>query len=165
ASSFEGYFIEMNTRIQVEHPVTEMVTGRDLVAMQLELARGSVRHIAQSEMRPRGHAIECRLYAENPDKNFLPSPGKLSVLELPAAGEGRRVDTGFQAGDTITPFYDPMIAKLKPRAGSPRGDPNHAGDACRNPDRRRQVQRRLPVADHARRGLRRRQYHDKFSDR
>ncbi|HZP77737.1 MAG TPA: biotin carboxylase N-terminal domain-containing protein [Pseudolabrys sp.] len=112
ASSFEGYFIEMNTRIQVEHPVTEMVTGRDLVAMQLELARGSVRHIAQSEMRPRGHAIECRLYAENPDKNFLPSPGKLSVLELPAAGEGRRVDTGFQAGDTITPFYDPMIAKL-----------------------------------------------------
>ncbi len=112
ASTFEGYFIEMNTRIQVEHPVTEMVTARDLVEMQLELARGSGKKLEQSVVGRRGHAIECRLYAENPDKNFLPSPGKIAVLDLPPSGEGRRIETGFRAGDTITPFYDPMIAKL-----------------------------------------------------
>lgn len=112
ASTFEGYFIEMNTRIQVEHPVTEMITGLDLVEMQLELARGNRKMIEQAAIRRRGHAIECRLYAENPDKNFIPSPGTLRVLELPLTGDGRRVDTGFRAGDAITPYYDPMVAKL-----------------------------------------------------
>jgi acetyl/propionyl-CoA carboxylase alpha subunit len=112
ASTFEGYFIEMNTRIQVEHPVTEMITGLDLVEMQLELARGNRKMIEQTAIQRRGHAIECRLYAENPDKNFLPSPGTLRVLELPPTGDGRRVDTGFRVGDAITPYYDPMIAKL-----------------------------------------------------
>lgn len=112
ATNFEGYFIEMNTRIQVEHPVTEMITGGDLVQLQLQLARGDAPRLTQSEISSRGHAIECRLYAENPDKNFLPSPGKLTLLELPLPGEGRRIDTGFRAGDTISPFYDPMIAKL-----------------------------------------------------
>lgn len=112
ASAFEGYFIEMNTRIQVEHPVSEMVTGLDLVEMQLELARGGRKAIEQVAIQRRGHAIECRLYAENPDKNFLPSPGKLQTLDLAPAGAGRRVDTGFRSGDVITPYYDPMIAKL-----------------------------------------------------
>jgi 3-methylcrotonyl-CoA carboxylase alpha subunit len=112
ASTFDGYFIEMNTRIQVEHPVTELITGRDLVEMQLQLARGNQQKLDQSTIQRRGHAIECRIYAENPDKNFLPSPGKLATLDLPSEGEGRRIETGFRAGDTITPYYDPMIAKL-----------------------------------------------------
>lgn len=112
ASTFEGFFIEMNTRIQVEHPVTEMITGRDLVAMQLDLARGNPQELKQSAIHSRGHAFECRVYAENPNKMFLPSPGTLDVLQLPSTGPERRVDTGFRAGDTISPFYDPMIAKL-----------------------------------------------------
>jgi 3-methylcrotonyl-CoA carboxylase alpha subunit len=112
ASTFEGYFIEMNTRIQVEHPVTEMITGSDLVEMQLNLALGNHQTLDQSAIQRRGHAIECRLYAENPDRNFLPSPGTLRVLELPPASDGRRVDSGYRTGDTITPYYDPMIAKL-----------------------------------------------------
>jgi len=112
AQSFEFFFLEMNTRIQVEHPVTEMTTGIDLVAWQLELARGGLAPFGQSEVEQRGHAIECRLYAENPSKGFLPSPGQLSVFRMPEAGEGIRIDTGFREGDTISVFYDPMIAKL-----------------------------------------------------
>jgi 3-methylcrotonyl-CoA carboxylase alpha subunit len=112
ADSFEFFFLEMNTRIQVEHPVTEMVTGRDLVAMQIEQARGTLRPLAQSEITPQGHAIECRIYAENPTKNFMPSPGQLKTLEFPAPQAWLRIDTGFRSGDEITFFYDPMIAKL-----------------------------------------------------
>jgi len=112
ADSFEFFFLEMNTRIQVEHPVTEMTTGRDLVALQLELARGSLAPFAQSAVQASGHAIECRLYAENPARNFFPSPGTLNVFRLPPPGRDVRTDTGFRQGDTITPFYDPMIAKV-----------------------------------------------------
>jgi len=112
ADSFEFFFLEMNTRIQVEHPVTEMTTGRDLVALQLELARGSLAPFAQSAVQASGHAIECRLYAENPARNFFPSPGTLNVFGLPPTGPDVRIDTGFCQGDTITPFYDPMIAKV-----------------------------------------------------
>ncbi len=107
------YFLEMNTRIQVEHPVTEMITGIDLVGLQLRLARGDdLSGLALPDDAPGGHAIECRIYAENPDRNFLPSPGLLERFSPPPAGDGVRLDTGFAEGDRVTPFYDPMIAKL-----------------------------------------------------
>jgi len=112
AATFEFFFLEMNTRIQVEHPVSEMTTGIDLVALQLQQARGTLVPFAQHQVQAQGHAIECRLYAENPQRNFIPSPGMLQALTLPQAETGMRVDTGFRAGDTITQFYDPMIAKL-----------------------------------------------------
>jgi 3-methylcrotonyl-CoA carboxylase alpha subunit len=107
------YFLEMNTRIQVEHPVTEMITGIDLVGAQLRLAMGERLHdeMAQSRIPARGHAVEVRVYAENPAKNFLPSPGQLSEFRLPA-GDGIRVDTGYREGNRVTPFYDPMVMKL-----------------------------------------------------
>ena len=107
------YFLEMNTRIQVEHPVTEMIAGVDLVGLQLRLARGDdLSGLSLPEDAPGGHAIECRIYAENPDRNFLPSPGLLQRFAPPEAGDGLRLDTGVAEGDRITPFYDPMIAKL-----------------------------------------------------
>ena len=111
AGTFEYFFLEMNTRIQVEHPVTEMLTGRDLVAMQIELARGNLSPITQAAIEPTGHAIEARIYAENPSKKFMPSPGKLERFRPPAM-EGLRVDAGYREGDMVTPFYDPMIAKV-----------------------------------------------------
>jgi acetyl/propionyl-CoA carboxylase alpha subunit len=107
------YFLEMNTRIQVEHPVTEMTTGLDLVALQIRLARGDdLSALTQESIRPRGHSIECRLYAENPAMNFLPSPGPLKRFQLPNGIEGLRIDTGVREGDQITFHYDPMIAKI-----------------------------------------------------
>ena len=107
------YFLEMNTRIQVEHPVTEMISGLDLVGLQLRLARGEdLGGLTLPADGARGHAIECRIYAENPDRNFLPSPGLLERFQPPPAGDGIRLDTGVAEGDRITPFYDPMIAKL-----------------------------------------------------
>ena len=109
----EFYFLEMNTRIQVEHPVTEMTTGRDLVAMQLEHAFGhnsAVLH--QDQIEHAGHAIECRIYAENPAKMFLPSPGTLEKMSMPKADDKVRIDTGVREGDTVTPYYDPTLAKL-----------------------------------------------------
>ncbi|OZI15979.1 3-methylcrotonyl-CoA carboxylase [Bordetella genomosp. 7] len=110
------YFMEMNTRLQVEHPVTEMITGHDLVEWQLRVAAGQPLPAAQQDLRIQGHAIEARIYAENPDKGFLPSIGKLAYLELPphaAFSNGDvRVDGGVRMGDGITPYYDPMIAKL-----------------------------------------------------
>lgn len=112
AETFEFFFLEMNTRIQVEHAVTEMVVGCDLVKMQIELARGTLEFIDQKQVKSRGHAIECRLYAENPRKKFLPAPGTLSEFLLPENLEGVRVECGYKVGDTITPLYDPMIAKL-----------------------------------------------------
>jgi acetyl/propionyl-CoA carboxylase alpha subunit len=111
AATFEFYFLEMNTRIQVEHPVTEMLTGQDLVEMQIELARGQLTPMAQAAIRPKGHAIEARLYAENPLKKFMPAPGRLDRFK-PPQGDGIRVDAGYREGDTITPFYDPLIAKV-----------------------------------------------------
>jgi acetyl/propionyl-CoA carboxylase alpha subunit len=107
------FFLEMNTRIQVEHPVTEMTTGLDLVALQIRLARGEdLSDLTQDRIRPRGSAIECRIYAENPSRMFLPSPGPLEVFRLPEPGDGIRIDAGVREGDRITPHYDPLIAKL-----------------------------------------------------
>lgn len=105
------YFLEMNTRIQVEHPVTEMVTGLDLVAEQLVIANGETLRLEQGDVRTDGHAIECRINAEDPDRDFRPAPGKI-VRWSPPSGAGIRVDTHAFEGYTIPPFYDSMIAKL-----------------------------------------------------
>ena len=110
------YFMEMNTRLQVEHPVTEMITGLDLVEWQLRVANGEALPLTQEQLVRNGHSIEARIYAENPDKNFLPSVGTLAYFALPPhtafANAEIRVDGGVRMGDTISPFYDPMIAKL-----------------------------------------------------
>ena len=110
--SGEFYFMEMNTRIQVEHPVTEMVTGIDLVKAQLKIAAGEVLTIEQKDIKFTGHAIECRINAENPAFNFAPSPGKINNLLLPSGGMGLRVDSAMYSGYTIPPYYDSMIAKV-----------------------------------------------------
>lgn len=105
------YFMEMNTRIQVEHPVTEEVTGFDLVKAQIEIAYGMGLSIKQEDIILRGHAIECRINAENPEQNFRPSPGTINALYVPG-GPGIRIDSAVYQGYTITPFYDSMISKL-----------------------------------------------------
>lgn len=105
------YFIEMNTRLQVEHTVTEMITDTDLVAEQIHIAEGAPLSWSQSDISPSGASIECRLYAENPAKNFLPSPGQITALDFPD-GPGLRIDSGIALGLHITPYYDPMLAKV-----------------------------------------------------
>ncbi|XBG87043.1 acetyl-CoA carboxylase biotin carboxylase subunit [Enterococcus cecorum] len=110
--SGQFYFMEMNTRIQVEHPVTEMVTGVDLVKKQIEVVAGEKLTIKQEDIKLRGHAIECRINAENPAFHFAPSPGKIENLLLPSGGMGLRVDSAMYSGYAIPPFYDSMIAKI-----------------------------------------------------
>jgi acetyl-CoA carboxylase biotin carboxylase subunit len=105
------YFLEMNTRLQVEHPVTELITGTDLVEMQIKVARGEALTIKQEDLEIKGHALELRVYAEDPMNDFLPSVGHLDVYQLPV-GEGIRVDNGFEQGMDIPIYYDPMLAKL-----------------------------------------------------
>ncbi|MDV5386379.1 acetyl/propionyl/methylcrotonyl-CoA carboxylase subunit alpha [Pseudomonas juntendi] len=106
------FFMEMNTRLQVEHPVTEAITGLDLVAWQIRVACGEALPITQDQVPLIGHAIEVRLYAEDPANEFLPATGTLALYRESAAGEGRRVDSGVSEGDAVSPFYDPMLGKL-----------------------------------------------------
>ena len=106
------FFMEMNTRLQVEHPVTEAITGLDLVAWQIRVACGEALPITQEQVPLIGHAIEVRLYAEDPANEFLPATGTLALYRESAAGEGRRVDSGVSEGDAVSPFYDPMLGKL-----------------------------------------------------
>src|SRR5262245_25932880 len=103
--------MEMNTRVQVEHPVTEMVTGIDIVKEQIKIAAGERMKIKQESVHQGGHAIECRINAEDPDNNFMPCPGKIEQLNLPG-GLGVRIDTHIYPGFTVVPYYDSMIAKL-----------------------------------------------------
>jgi acetyl-CoA carboxylase, biotin carboxylase subunit len=105
------YFLEMNTRLQVEHPVTEWVTGVDLVRTQIRVAEGRPLPWVQEELTSQGHSIECRIYAEDPEKNFMPSLGEILLLHEPA-GPGVRIDTGIRQGDEVSMYYDPMISKL-----------------------------------------------------
>lgn len=108
----EFFFLEMNTRLQVEHPVTEMITGEDLVAWQLQVAAGLPLPKTQAELRANGHAVEVRLYAEDPSSGYLPSIGELSLLRFPVDLPGVRVDSGVRQGDVVSPHYDPMLAKI-----------------------------------------------------
>lgn len=106
------YFMEMNTRLQVEHPITELITDTDLVAWQLKVAQGLPLPLAQAEVPLNGHAMEVRLYAEDPNNDFLPAAGPLTLYREPPLGPGLRIDTGVRENDEVSPFYDPMIAKL-----------------------------------------------------
>ena len=107
------YFLEMNTRIQVEHPVTELVTNNDLISMQINFAfNRKIKFLNQEKISSYGHAIECRVYAEDPEKNFLPSPGKISKMILPDPPNGIRLDWGFEENEEISFYYDPMIGKI-----------------------------------------------------
>jgi acetyl-CoA carboxylase biotin carboxylase subunit len=111
SESGEFYFLEMNTRLQVEHPVTELITQTDLVAEMVRIARGEPLGYTQSDVRRHGHAIQCRIYAEDPATNFMPSPGRIDTLRVPA-GPGIRDDSGAYEGYEVSSFYDPLISKL-----------------------------------------------------
>jgi acetyl-CoA carboxylase biotin carboxylase subunit len=110
AQNGDLYFLEMNTRLQVEHPVTEMITGTDLAQLQFRIAAGQPLPMKQEDIRWNGHAIEVRINAEDPDQDFRPSPGTIETFEI--GGEGIRVDTHLAAGSRIPPYYDSLIAKV-----------------------------------------------------
>ena len=152
----EFYFLEMNTRLQVEHPVTEMVTGIDLVREQLRVAAGEKLGFAQQDMRVSGHAIEFRLYAESPARGFTPTTGKALALRWPDA-PGVRVDSGIVQGQPITSAFDPMLAKLIVHGGDrERGDrPRRCGAGALRAARLRD-QRSLPAPPGQSSGFRRR---------
>jgi propionyl-CoA carboxylase alpha chain/3-methylcrotonyl-CoA carboxylase alpha subunit len=124
------WFMEMNTRLQVEHPVTEMITGLDLVEWQIRIARGEPLPLAQGAIRAAGHAMEARLYAESPARKFLPSTGPLQHFRLPDQGDGVRIDAGVEQGGEVTPFYDPMIAKIIVHAETREAAARKLSDAC-----------------------------------
>lgn len=124
------YFLEMNTRLQVEHPVTEMVTGIDLVIEQIRVAAGNPLLWTQDDIRMSGHALECRIYAEDPEKNFRPSTGTITRLFFPK-GESVRADAGISEGYKVTPFYDPMLAKIIVKAPDRSGSLNLMTDALK----------------------------------
>jgi acetyl-CoA carboxylase biotin carboxylase subunit len=138
------YFLEMNTRLQVEHPVTEWITGLDLVKWQILVARGDKLPLTQEEIPLNGWAVECRIYAEDPDRNFMPSPGRITFLRTPS-GRNVRDETGVYEGAEVSMFYDPMISKLSTWGANPRG--GHRAHACGPggvPHRGHPPQHRLP---------------------
>lgn len=114
------YFIEMNTRLQVEHPITEAITGLDIVEWQIRVANGEALDFTQEDLKIDGHAIECRVYAEDPSKKFMPAPGSIGEYVEPT-GEGIRVDSGVSANRAVTPYYDPMVAKITTHAATREG--------------------------------------------
>ena len=126
------YFLEMNTRLQVEHPITELVTGLDLVHLQIRIAAGEKLPFTQEDIQLRGHAIECRVYAEDPDNNYFPSPGRISSSIEPS-GPGIRLDSGIYPGWNVGTDYDPLLSKLVCVWRGPR-----SGD-CPHPSRYRRV--------------------------
>ena len=157
ADDAHAWFIEMNTRLQVEHPVTEMITGLDLVEWQLRIAMGERLPLRQDDITRRGHAIEARVYAEDAAAGFLPSIGEISHWRAPAEGAGLRIDTGFGAGDVVSQYYDPMLAKVIAHARDPRSRPDEAeGGPFRFRDRGRHHEHSLPCTP-PRRGSRHRQ--------
>ena len=108
----EFYFMEMNTRLQVEHPISELVTGVDLVELQLRVAQGEALPLRQDDIKVNGHAFEARVYAEDPKNNFMPGSGDIRYLSTPPETDSVRIDTSIRQGDAVSVFYDPMIAKL-----------------------------------------------------
>ena len=122
------WFMEMNTRLQVEHPVTEAITGLDLVEWQFRVAAGEKLPLAQHQVKLVGHAVEARLYAEDPEHGFLPSTGRLISVQFPAA-DGLRIDSGVELGGEVTPFYDPLLAKLIAHADTRGGALDRLADA------------------------------------